>query len=126
MLDLVLDMESIEDYELEGTTILYYDVYDGKNHIKTKEGYPFSLEIDFREKNMAFINPEAFTGDEEELFDIVVALLETKREFFEYELNASLSTLTVNYVDNKIWRYDGDYSHKLNLNFFNYMSKIHL
>ena len=39
MLDLVLDMESIEDYELEGTTILYYDVYDGKNHIKTKWEY---------------------------------------------------------------------------------------
>jgi hypothetical protein len=126
MLDLVLDMESIEDYELEDTTILYYDVYDKKNQIRTKEGYPFSLEIDFREKNMAFINPEAFTGDEEELFDIVVALLETKREFFEYELNAPLSTLTVNYVDNKIWRYDGAYSHKLNLNFFNYMSKVYL
>jgi hypothetical protein len=126
MLDLKLDMESIEDYELEGTTILYYDVYDGKNHIKTKEGYPFSLEIDFREKNMAFINPEAFTGDEEELFDIVVALLEEKREFFEYELNAPLSSLTVNYIDNRIWRYDGAYSHKLNLDFFNYMSNIYL
>lgn len=125
MFKLFVDMESVQDYIYEDGSVIYYDIYMNNEQMTSEEGYPFSLELDLSEKNMAFINPHAFDNYfeyEEELFETIVNLLETEKAFIMEE--TGLTQLSVNYVDNKIWRYDGDYSHKLNKDFLTFMKGV--
>ena len=46
MFNLFVDMESVQDYIYEECPLIYYDIYIGNEQMKTKEGYPFSLELD--------------------------------------------------------------------------------
>lgn len=125
MFNLFVDMESVQDYIYEECPLIYYDIYIGNEQMTTKEGYPFSLELDLSEKNMAFINPHAFDDYleyEEELFETIVYLLETEKAFIMEE--TGLAQLSVNYVDSSIYRYEGDYSHKLNKDFLTFMKGV--
>lgn len=125
MFKLFVDMESVRDYIYEESPLIYYDIYINNKQMTTEEGYPFSLELDLSEKNMAFINPRAFDNYfeyEEELFDTILNLLETEKAFIMEE--TGLTQLSVNYVNNSIYRYDGDYSHKLNKDFLTFMKGV--
>ena len=125
MFKLFVDMESVQNYICEECSIIYYDVYINNEQMTTEEGYPFSLELDLSEKNMAFINPHAFDNYfeyEEELFDTIVNLLEMEKAFIMEEVG--LTQLPVNYVDNSVYRYEGDYSHKLNKDFLTFMKGV--
>ena len=105
MFKLFVDMESVQSFVSEESSLIYYDIYINNEQMKSEEGYPFSLELDLSEKNMAFINPHAFDNYleyEEELFETIVNLLKTEKAFIMEE--TGLTQLSVNYVDNKIWR----------------------
>jgi hypothetical protein len=125
MFNLFVDMESVQSFVSEDSSLIYYDIYIGNEQMTTEEGYPFSLELDLSEKNMAFINPHAFDNYleyEEELFERIVYLLETEKDFIMEE--TGLTQLSVNYVDNSVYRYEGDYSHKLNKDFLIFMKGV--
>ena len=125
MFSLIIDTESMINYIAEDSSIIYYDIYDEYGEqMKTSEGWPFSLEIDTSDKSIAFINPDRFNDImmfEKDLFDLVIDFLRIERDFIEEAIDAELSEIKVNFVDSKVWRYNGDYAHKLNEDFYNYM-----